>query len=182
MAATAPTTAAPVQGSHGPPAPPLQNHRAQKSFDKFFEKYTWAKDETPAEGDEQRMALTMQLDKLVKAKSQLKPGDPRRAEAERHLGIMREKSKEAAQREGRKVKVNPDGTYSSKYMLAKQAAEGEAGAPPPLRAGGGGDCADGSSDQGFGIRTKDYDDIILARKINYVTAHGPAPAAGWAAT
>ena len=61
----------------------MKKKRAKKSFDKFFEKYTWAKDETPAEGDEQRKALTVQLDKLYKARSQLKPSDPRRAEAER---------------------------------------------------------------------------------------------------
>jgi hypothetical protein len=76
---------------------------ATKSFDKFFEKYSWGKDETPPEGEEQRKALSVQVNKLSKAKSQLEPSDPRRAEAERLLRIMREKAK-AAQLEGRYIR------------------------------------------------------------------------------
>ncbi len=60
----------------------MKKERAKKSFDKFFEPYTWAKDETAAEGAEQRKELSGQVVKLYKAKSQLKPSDPRRAEAD----------------------------------------------------------------------------------------------------
>jgi hypothetical protein len=33
--------------------------KRKKSFDKFFEKYSWGKDETPPEGEEQRKALSV---------------------------------------------------------------------------------------------------------------------------
>ncbi len=82
----------------------MKKKRAKKSFDKFFENYTWAKDETPAEGDEQRKALGGQVVRLYKARNQLKPSDPRHTEATRLLAIMRQKSKEAAEREGRYTK------------------------------------------------------------------------------
>ena len=82
---------------------PAKNNNAKKSFEKFFKDYTWAKDETAVEG-EQRKELAVQVDKLVKASSRLKPNDPRHPEAYRLLAIMRKKVKEAAEREGRYTK------------------------------------------------------------------------------
>ena len=102
MAADVPCIAQPNQARHKPPAPVAGSRRALKSSDKFFKKYTWAADDGPAEGYEQRKELSKQVRQLCKANAQLKPSDPRRAEAERLLGILRRKARDAAQREGRR--------------------------------------------------------------------------------
>ena len=80
-----------------------KRERAQKSWEKTFARYTWAKDDKIPEGAE-RQQLTGQLDKLVKARAHWKPSDPRYVEATRLQAIMQKKSKEAAEREGRYTK------------------------------------------------------------------------------
>ena len=105
MAADVPCIAQPNQARHKPPAPVAGSRRALKSSDKFFKKYTWAADDGPAEGYEQRKELSKQVRQLCKANAQLKPSDPRCAEAERLLGILRRKARDAAQREGRYKKA-----------------------------------------------------------------------------
>ena len=99
-----PSGTAPAPRAAAPPTPAPGNERARKISEKFFAPYTWAQDQAAAVGAAQRKELGKQIDKLTKATSQLKPSDPRRAEAERLLGVMRGKAKEAAQREGRYTK------------------------------------------------------------------------------
>ena len=99
-----PSGTAPAPRAAAPPTPAPGNERARKISEKFFAPYTWAQDQAAAVGAAQRKELMRQIDKLTKATSQLKPSDPRRAEAERLLGVMRGKAKEAAQREGRYTK------------------------------------------------------------------------------
>ena len=81
-----------------PPAPASGNERAKKPLEKFFAAYTWAKDGTAPLGKDQRKELAKQADKLKKAIWQLKPSDSRHSEAQRFLGILREKAKRAAER------------------------------------------------------------------------------------
>ena len=122
-AAQKPSSASPPTGGveeavapscNGPPPPPLQNKRAEKTFKRFFEQYTWGSAEKPrAEGPEQRSELWRQIKRLRDSKKDLKHGNPKRAEADRLLAIMREKAKDAAKREGR---------YTKKAMAVDEAA------------------------------------------------------------
>ena len=99
-AAQKPSSASPPTGGveeavapscNGPPPPPLQNKRAEKTFKRFFEQYTWGSAEKPrAEGPEQQKELRAQIKKLVNSSKHLKPGSPKRAEANRLLAITRE--------------------------------------------------------------------------------------------
>ena len=122
-AAQKPSSASPPTGGveeavapscNGPPPPPAQNKRAEKTFKRFFEQYTWGSTEKPrAEGPEQRRELWHQIKRLRDSKKDLKHGNPKRAEADRLLAIMREKAKDAAKREGR---------YTKKAVAVDQAA------------------------------------------------------------
>ena len=94
--------------------------------ERYFAKYTWAASETVPSTDEERGELALQIRKLMDSRKALKPGDPRLAEADRMLDVMRDKSKTSRGLRGRLMTKREAMLESAKVDIVVAEASGVA--------------------------------------------------------